>query len=448
MLPIKWQSQGSMVREGHGSKLRWEIVVFVSKCQHSASCHLLKCRYTARTIRQYYNRVGSDSMHEHIANPSLSPALLSRRRQDKTPSQAVRNKHLRQVNALRFILPALLFFTANGFELYEHWGEIVLFNMQLLGEIVIFGMLGPVLVFVWMSYISTLMKKLALANQRMATLNQSLEQQVAERTAQLALRNQELAGANADLAAKNQELQQLDQLKSDFVALVSHELRAPLTTLNGAVEMTLCPQYEVPGPARRLLEVIGAESKRLTHFVQTILDLSRLEAGKVKFNLGLVAVKPLLARSVTATLGHTGRPILWRMDGALAPVWADELYLEEVVRNILTNADKYTPPDTPVEIAVASSSAHPGSLQIDITDFGPGIPAEAQLHLFDRFYRQTAVDGDVTPGWGLGLYFARVLTEAQGGRLLLTSPVRPDPDQLGTRFSIMLPLAEETNTSD
>ncbi len=355
---------------------------------------------------------------------------------------------MRQVNALRFILPTLLFFTANSFELYEHWGELIRFDVQLLGEILVFGMLGPVLIFVWMSYISILMKKLAFTNQRMATLNQSLEQQVSERTALLALRNQELADANAGLSAKNQELHQLDQLKSDFVALVSHELRAPLTNLNGAVEMTLHTQQELPDPARRLLEVIGAESKRLTSFVQTILDLSRLEAGKVKFNLGLVAVKPLLARSVAATLGHTDRPIIWRMDGAVAPLWADELYLEEVVRNILTNADKYTPPGAPVEIAVARSSAHPKSLQIDITDFGPGIPAEAQTLIFDRFYRQAAADGGVTPGWGLGLHFARSLTEAQGGRLLLTSPVHADPKQPGTRFSIVLPLAEETSTDD
>ena len=248
---------------------------------------------------------------------------------------------MRQVNALRFILPTLLFFTANSFELYEHWGELIRFDVQLLGEILAFGMLGPVLIFVWMSYISILMKKLAFTNQRMATLNQSLEQQVTERTVLLALRNQELAHANADLAAKNQELHQLDQLKSDFVALVSHELRAPLTNLNGAVEMTLHTQHELPAPTRRLLEVIGAESKRLTRFVQTILDLSRLEAGRIKFNPGLVAVRQVLARNVAAALGHTDRPIKWWVEGQIPPVWVDEVYLEQVVRNLLVNADKY-----------------------------------------------------------------------------------------------------------
>jgi len=355
------------------------------------------------------------------------------------------DRQLRQLNILRFVLPTVLFLVANGFEMHEHWGEIVLFNVQLLGEIMIFGMLGPVLVFTWLSYIGVLMKKLAAANQRMAALNQSLEQQVAERTATLALRNRELADANADLAYMNQELRQLDQLKSDFVALVSHELRAPLTNLNGAVEMTLHDPHELPNPMRRLLEVIGAESKRLTCFVQTILDLSRLEAGKIKFNPGLVAVRPVVVRNVAAALGHTDRPIKWWIEGQIPPVWADEVYLEQVLRNLLVNADKYTPASSPIEITIAAGA---DAVKIDITDHGPGIPAEAQGRIFDRFYRQPSEDGGVKPGWGLGLYFARALTEAQGGRLMLTSPVRNDDECPGARFSIVLPLIKEMDERD
>jgi len=385
-------------------------------------------------------------MLEHVAAPFLRPTpQTTGRGQDKPPAQVVGDRQLRQLNILRFVLPTVLFLVANGFELHEHWGEIVLFNVQLLGEILIFGMLGPVLVFTWLSYIGVLMKKLAITNQRMAALNHSLEQQVADRTATLALRNRDLAGVNADLAHKNQELQQLDQLKSDFVALVSHELRAPLTNLNGAVEMTLHAQHELPIPTRRLLEVIGAESSRLTCFVQTILDLSRLEAGKIKFNPGLVAVRPVLVRNVVATLGHTNRPIKWWIEGQIPPVWADEAYLEQVLRNLLVNADKYTPAGSPVEITIVASAE---AVQIDITDHGPGIPVEAQCHIFERFYRQPLEDGGVKPGWGLGLYFARALTEAQGGRLTLTSPVRDDAEHPGACFSILLPLAKEMDERD
>lgn len=383
-------------------------------------------------------------MFEHIAIRSLRPLRERGVRQSATSSpQTLHEKYLRLVNILRFVLPGLLLVVANGFELYEHWNEILLFDMQLLGEILIFGVLGPILVFVWLSYIGVLIKKLAFAHRELATVNATLERQVAERTATLAVRNQELALANAALTNKNEELRQLDQLKSDFVALVSHELRAPLTTLNGALEMTLNAPCTLPEQPRQLLEVMATESRRLTRFVQTILDLSRLEAGKIKFNPGMVAVKPLLARSVAVTLGETNRPIIWQTASPVPPAWADEVHLEQIVRNILTNADKYTPSGSPVEIAVSQVS---GGIQIDITDCGPGIPASAQQRIFERFYRQPDADGGVMPGWGLGLYFARALTEAQGGRLTVTSPVHADAQCPGARFSILLPLTETLMT--
>ena len=382
----------------------------------------------------------TSTMLEYTAVPSLRhEGERSPRKQITTPAQTLHEKILRLVNILRFLLPALLVIVANGFELYEHWNQILLYDIQLLGEILIFGVLGPVLVFVWLSYIGVLIKKLAFVNGELAKANMSLEKQVAERTAMLALRNQELANANAELASKNQELHQLDQLKSDFVSLVSHELRTPLTTLNGAIEMTLQAHCTLPEQPRQLLEVMATESRRLTSFVQTILDLSQLEAGKIRFNPGMVAVKPLLMRSVAATLGHTNRPVVWRTASRTPPVWADEIHVEQIVRNILTNADKYTPSGSPVEIAVNQVS---DGIQIDIIDHGPGIPASAQPRIFERFHRQPGVDGGVTPGWGLGLYFARALTEAQGGRLTVASPVHADAEHPGTRFSILLPLAE------
>ncbi|MBE2238989.1 MAG: HAMP domain-containing histidine kinase [Caldilineaceae bacterium] len=362
--------------------------------------------------------------------------------------QAPGDRYLRHVNILRFLLPVLLFVVANGFEIYEHWTEITLLNLQLLGEVLFFGVLGPILVFTWVSYVGVLLQKLNLANKQMAALNQGLEKQVAERTAMLALRNEELACANAELAGMNNDLKKLDQMKSDFVALVSHELRAPLTNLNGAIEMTLQSQHELSEQSRRVLQVMASESARLTDFVRTILDLSRLEAGKIKFNPGPIAVKPMLARSVASSLGHTERPVIWHMEAQTPPVWADEIYVEEIVRNILVNAEKYTPSDSPVKISVSTSTARPGFVQIAVTDHGPGIAAEAQAHIFDRFYRIKSEDGGVIPGWGLGLYFAHTLTEAQGGCLTLTSPVHDDAHFPGACFTITLPVAQETPEHD
>ena len=151
------------------------------------------------------------------------------------------------------------------------------------------------MIFLALRYISFLLDAQCAARQQLEGLNHELESRVAERTATLEKRNQELARANADL-------QQLDQMKSEFVALVSHELRAPLTVFNGGLEVAMQSIDMLPPATRRTLEVMSRESKRLTHFVQTILDMSRLEAGKISINLGPVAALPLLQRATGAVL--------------------------------------------------------------------------------------------------------------------------------------------------
>jgi signal transduction histidine kinase len=372
-----------------------------------------------------------------VSMSQSSPKVLER---SSLLSPVFGDRYTRYVNVLRFVLPILLFVVANGFELYEHWGEVsVLQNYQLLGEILVFGMLGPLLVFAWLSYIGVLIKRLNLANKQMASLNQNLERQVMERTAALAQRNEELA-------RMNKELQRLDQLKSDFVSLVSHELRAPLTTLNGAIEMTLHSSHPMPPQSQRMLEVMASESSRLTRLVQTILDISRLEAGKITFNFGPVALKPVVARCVNSSLDCSNRPIFWATETGVPPAWADEIYLEEVVRNLLVNADKYSPAGKPVEIGIHRSAETQDCLQIVITDHGTGIPPDEQQRVFERFHRRRRNEDDGSSGWGLGLYFARMLTEAQNGILTVKSPVFSDDRFPGAQFTITLPVAKETLT--
>jgi signal transduction histidine kinase len=339
---------------------------------------------------------------------------------------------LRRVNLIRFLLPLALFSIVVVFETQEHWLETGKFEFQLISEIVFFGILGPLAVFLTLTYIMSLMQQLIAAREETETTNRSLEKTVAERTAALAERNDELAAAN-------KELQQLDQMKSDFVSLVSHELKAPLTTLNGGLEMVLL-SGELPEKTRRILGVMAGETQRLTHFVQTILDVSQLEAGKLVLNPGPIAVRPLLERAAETVLPDNGRALHWHIERDLPPLWADEIYFEEIVRNLLTNANKYTPVTAPIDIA-ARMDDH--CLKVSITDYGPGIPANQQAQLFDQFYRQERGDKVSTRGWGLGLHFAKALTEVQGGCLTLTSPAHSDPAAPGTRFTITLPLTEE-----
>jgi len=349
--------------------------------------------------------------------------------------QQLNKQQLQRVSAFRFVLPVVLFLVVVWYEVTEHWihtGKIE-FDINLYSEVMFFGILGPSAVFAVLSYITRLLKQQLNISAELEELNTALEQRVAERTAELEARNAELAKAYA-------ELQELDQLKSDFVSLVSHELRGPLTTLNGGLELALTRKDELSPESRAILETLAAESDRLTRFVREILDVSRLEAGKLRLNLGPVAVKPLLKRSVEVVCECQGREVHWDVPDDLPPVWADEIYLEKIVGNLLNNAVKYSPPDQPIRLCARLENNH---LAISVEDYGPGIPKTAQETVFDRFHRLERGDRISQKGWGLGLYFVKALTEAQGGRIHLQSPARPSKTNPGAVFSIELPVTAE-----
>ncbi|MBT3190667.1 MAG: hypothetical protein HN965_01130 [Anaerolineae bacterium] len=169
-----------------------------------------------------------------------------------------KKQQLKQVSSIRFVLPFILFFIVASYEIWEHWaleGKIE-FDFHLTYEVLFFGVFGPIAVFFALSFIIRLLKKEIAISTELESLNRNLEKLVTERTEALKLRNSELARAN-------EELKQLDRLKSDFVSLVSHELRGPLTTLNGGLEVALQTEDQLPSEPRRILKVVARESKRL-----------------------------------------------------------------------------------------------------------------------------------------------------------------------------------------
>jgi signal transduction histidine kinase len=342
---------------------------------------------------------------------------------------------LRVISIIRFVLPLILFLLALGFEFGEHGGpgETQRDGWPGMSEIVIFGIIGPAAVFATMTYVVMLLREINQVHAHITELNQGLEQLVVERTI-------DLQTTNAELAQANRQLHELDEMKSDFVALVSHELRAPLATLNGGLEVALQHPDDLPLRARRVLDLVMGETLRLTQFVQTILDVSQLEAGKLRLNYGPLAVRPMLRRAVEIVFGPDEQRIIWRLPASLPPAWADEIYAEEVFRNLLRNAQKYTPPQSLIELT-ALQGDH--CIRVSITDHGPGIPVEAQERIFERFYR-AGQSGEHSPrGWGLGLHFAHSLIVAQGGSVSLESPAHADPDAPGARFIVELLIAEE-----
>ena len=347
----------------------------------------------------------------------------------------------RLLNIVRWVLPLVL----AGLAVFFEWGEHIAREQEpitsgFLGEIVLFAVIGPIAVFATLVWVSRLLRAYADASAELASVNRDLEGKVTERTRHLEEATDQLAGANGDLAAANAELRKLDRLKSEFVSLVSHQLRAPLTNIRGALEIVGQDAELLPPPSRRTLEILTLESERLSSLIMTILDVSRLEAGRLSPRLGPVAVEPLLDRSCAATLGaDRGRPWSLEVEAGLPPAWADELLLEEVVRNLLENAVRYSPGTAPVEVHAMLDGP---SILISVTDHGPGVPPEEHELIFQSFHR-IGDDDTTVRGYGLGLYFADRLVRAMGGGIAVESPVRPNAGAPGSRFLVTLPVAAD-----
>ena len=230
---------------------------------------------------------------------------------------------------------------------------------------------------------------------------------VDERTHHLQAATEQLAVANADLARANRELRQLDRMKSEFVSLVSHQLRAPLTNINGALELVAQDAAALPPSSQRTLQILGEESQRLSRLIQTILDVSRLEAGRLQLHLGPVALEPLLARTAASTLDPEPRRA-WRLhgDGRAATGLGGRAAARGGRAQPPRERRRATGrPGEPIELAASVAG---DALEVSVTDHGPGVPAEEQEHIFESFHRVGDVETAVA-GYGLGLYFAERL---------------------------------------
>jgi signal transduction histidine kinase len=354
------------------------------------------------------------------------------------PVDAIRDRFRRleawvlDLDVLEWALPIFLAVTAVTFELVEHVQKDELLDAGFIGELIIFGFMGPIIIrglIVWMRNLVAAEKDTSAEIQ---ALNRDLEKKVNERTATLQQRN-------AELDRLNRELRDLDEMKSDFVAMVSHELRAPLTALNGGLELALQSGENLSPRSRAVLEIMEDESRRLTDFVQTILDVSRLEAGQLAITLGPVAVRPLVEQASAIVLSSSQRRIEWNMTPDLPPIWGDETYLEQTIRNFILNADKYSPADQPIHLCAELEGDR---VRISVKDHGPGVPADMGERVFSRFGRLQSAETSPA-GWGLGLYLGRKLIEAQNGEIGFVSPIwRGNGGLMGTEFYILMPIAQ------
>ncbi len=256
-------------------------------------------------------------------------------------------------------------------------------------------------------------------------LNESLNELVAERT-------RDLAEKVAQLDQANSELQHLDQTRSEFISLVSHQIRAPLTNMQGSVERMQTDCGKINTTCTRMFTILEQQIARLDHLVQNVLNAARVESGDLKIHTEPVSVYPLVQRVVEEVRARTsGRVIHVPAKPGLPLVFADPNWMAEVLANLLDNADKYSPPGEKVEIELRADQ---NEITVSVRDFGPGLPLNEIERVFEKFYRADSSDTQSSYGYGLGLYVCRILMEAQGGRIWAENH-----PEIGAVFSFALP---------
>ena len=231
-------------------------------------------------------------------------------------------------------------------------------------------------------------------------------------------------------------LKELDKMKSDFVSNVSHELRTPLTAVKGSADNMLDGLTGTLNDKQvRYLTRIKSNTDRLSRLINDILDLSRIEAGRIDLkptNLPLVSLAQEVAESIRPVAAEKLISLDVASPDTSVTAWADRDKVTQVLMNLIGNAVKFTPSHGKVSVAVQRNGDE--WVQISVTDTGPGIPSEEANKIFDKFY-QTAQLGKQKPkGTGLGLAISKTLVEMHGGRIWVESEVGR-----GSTFSFTLP---------
>ena len=233
---------------------------------------------------------------------------------------------------------------------------------------------------------------------------------------------------------------EIDQMKTDFVSSVSHELKTPLTSIKAFTTTILSDVNMTDKTRRQFLGIIDKESNRLAELIEDLLEMSRIESGSLQVSMELIDISDVFnqtAISLEALAAKEHIKLVKNIPETLPLLTADPGKLRSVITNLVSNAAKFTPDGGRVDIKARQTE---DELKVTVSDTGMGIPQEDLPKIFDRFYR---VDrpGKEIQGTGLGLAIVKKIVEMHNGRIEVRSKVNE-----GTTFTIYLPLAKEAAT--
>lgn len=235
------------------------------------------------------------------------------------------------------------------------------------------------------------------------------------------------------------ERKRSEQMKNDFISTVSHELRTPLTSIRGSLGLVAAGAAgEIPPKVAGLIKIAHSNSERLVRLINDILDIEKIESGRMHFDPRPMALRPLIEQAIEASGNYLAdRNVSIILDdqapGALAAVDPDRLH--QVMLNLLSNAIKYSPQDGQVIVRVARQES---SIRVSVIDQGSGIPLAFQSRIFGKFEQADASDSRQKGGTGLGLSIVKAIVDRLGGVVSFdTGP------ETGTSFHVDLPEARD-----
>jgi signal transduction histidine kinase len=267
------------------------------------------------------------------------------------------------------------------------------------------------------------------ANAILSDLNDELRRRVA-----VILRDYKVAQDQID------EHKKMERMKDEFISLVSHEFRTPLTSIHGSLGLLNSGLAAgLPEKARQLLEVAHRNSQRLVRLIGDVLDLQKIESGTMPLELRPLEIGPFLEQAIEANEAYGAQFRVSFVVNGVPPrlgIRADPDRLMQVITNLLSNAAKFSPSDRPV---LVSAQRHGGVVRITVTDRGSGIPEEFRARIFERFAQADSSTTREKGGTGLGLSISKAIVERMGGHIGFETEVGA-----GTTFYVELPFAEQS----